>query len=159
VNVGLGNDGYVFDMFENMRAAFLLQRVARRDPNRPTPQEVVEMCTVNAARAYGLSSLGSIEVGKRADIIVVRPRLRATPYSGSIYGYIVNSLRGPDVREVVVDGQRVMNDGKLLTLDVQKAEAKVLKAMGRLWNRLGPAPPESVEPLGLGLHGKRTKGS
>ena len=159
VNVGLGNDGYVFDMFENMRAAFLLQRVFRRDPNRPTPQEVVEMCTVNAARAYGLSSLGSIEVGRRADIIVARPRFRATPYSGSIYGYIVSSLRGPDVRDVVVDGQMVMKNGKLLTLDVQKAEAKVLKAMGRLWNRLGPSPPESVEPLGLGPHGKSTKGS
>jgi cytosine/adenosine deaminase-related metal-dependent hydrolase len=147
VNVGLGNDGYVFDMFENMRAGFLLQRVARRDPNRPTPQEVVEMCTVNAARAYGLSSLGSIEARKRADIIVLRPAFTATPYSGSIYGYIVNSLRGPDVRDVMVDGQVVMKNRKVLTLDVQKAEAKVLKAMDRLWNRLGSTPPEAVEPL------------
>ena len=148
VNVGLGNDGYVFDMFENMRAGFLLQRVARRDPNRPSPQEVVEMCTVNAAKAYGLSSLGSIEVGKRADIIVVRPTLTATPYSGSIYGYIVNSLRGPDVRDALVEGQVVMKNGKLLTVDVQKAETKVLKAMDRLWQRLGSSPPEAVEPLG-----------
>ena len=151
VNVGIGNDGYVFDMFENMRACFLLQRVARRDPNRPTPQEVVEMCTVNAARAYGLSSQGSIEVGKKADIIVVRPAFTATPYSGSVYGYIVNSFRGPDVRDVMVDGQIVMKNRKLLTLDVQKAEAKVLKTMGRLWNRLGASPPEAVESLGQGL--------
>ena len=147
VNVGLGNDGYVFDMFENMRAAFLLQRVARRDPNRPTAQEVVEMCTVNAARAYGLSSLGSIEVGKRADIIAVRPAFRATPYTGSIYGYIVNSLRGSDVRDAVVDGQVVMRNRKLLTLDVPKAEGRVLKAMDRLWNRIGRSPSEAVEPL------------
>jgi putative selenium metabolism protein SsnA len=159
INVGLGNDGYVFDMFENMRAGFLLQRVARRNPNRPSPQEVVEMCTVNAARAYGLSSLGSIEVGKRADIIIVRPTLTATPYSGSIYGYIVNSLRGPDVRDAVVDGQVVMKNRKVLTLDVRKAEAKVLKTMARLWQRLGSSPPEAVEPLRLDTRHPRSKKS
>ena len=148
VNVGLGNDGFVFDMFENIRAGFLLQRVARRNPNRPSPQEAVEMCTINAAKAYGMPSLGSIEVGKKADIILVRPTVTATPYSGSIYGYIVNSLRGPDVRDAIVDGQVVMKNRKLLTLDVRKAEAKVQKAMGRLWQRLGSSPPVEVEPLG-----------
>jgi len=157
VNVGLGNDGYVFDMFENMRASFLLQRVVRRNPNRPSPQEVVEMCTVNGAKAYGLTSLGSIEVGKRADIIVVRPTFTATPYSGSIYGYLVNSLRGPDVRDAIVDGQVVMKNRKLLTLDVRKAEAKVLKAMDRLWQRLGSSPTGAVEPLGMDYRHQRPK--
>jgi 5-methylthioadenosine/S-adenosylhomocysteine deaminase len=149
VNIGLGNDGYIFDMFENMRAAFLLQRVARRNPNRPSPQEVLEMCTINAAKAYGLDSLGSIEVGKRADLIVVRPSYMATPYSGSVYGYIVNGLRGSDVRDVVVDGEVVIKDKKVLKVDVQKSEAKVLKTMDRLWRRLGPSPSEAVEPLRL----------
>jgi 5-methylthioadenosine/S-adenosylhomocysteine deaminase len=158
VNVGLGNDGYIFDMFENMRAGFLLQRVARRDPNRPSPQEVVEMCTVNAAKAYGLSSVGSIEAGKRADIIVVRPTFTATPYSGSIYGYIVNSTRGPDVRDVIVDGEVAMRNRRVLTVDVKKAEAKVLKVMERLWERLGPSPPEAVEPLGMDSKDSRPKG-
>jgi len=157
VNVGLGNDGYVFDMFENMRAGFLLQRVARRNPNRPSPQEVVEMCTVNAAKAYGLSSLGSIEAGKRADIIVVRPTITATPYSGSIYGYVVNSLRGPDVKDAIVEGQVVMRDRKLLTLDVKKVEAKVLKTMDRLWLRVGSSPPQAVEPLGFDNRHPRPK--
>jgi 5-methylthioadenosine/S-adenosylhomocysteine deaminase len=147
VNVGLGNDGYVFDMFENMRAAFLLQRVARRNPNRPSPQEVVEMCTVNAARAYGLASLGSISAGKRADIIVVRPSFVATPYSGSVYGYVVNGLTGPDVRDVVVDGEVVVREKKMLKIDVEKSEKQVLKTMERLWRRLGSSPHEAVEPL------------
>lgn len=150
VNVGLGNDGYIFDMFENMRAAFLLQRVASGNPNRPSPQEVVEMCTINAAKAYGLSSLGSISTGKRADIIVVRPSFVATPYTGSVYGYIVNGLRGSDVKDVVVDGEVVMRDKKLVKVDIEKSETKVLKAMDRLWQRLGSSPPEAVEPLRLG---------
>ena len=147
VNVGLGNDGYIFDMFENMRAAFLLQRVARRDPNRPSPQQVLEMCTVNAAKAYGLSSLGSIEAGKRGDVILVKPSFKVTPYSGSIYGYIINGIRGPDVRDVVVDGEVVVRNKRLLKVDVPKSEAKVLKTMERLWDRLGSTPPEAVEPL------------
>ena len=147
VNVGLGNDGYVFDMFENMRAAFLLQRVSRRSPDRPTPQEVVEMCTVNAAKAYGLGSLGSISKGKRADIIVVRPSFVATPYTGSVYGYVVNGLRGPDVRDAVVDGEVVMKDRSVLKVDVARSEQQVLRAMDRLWKRLGPSPPEAVEAL------------
>jgi putative selenium metabolism protein SsnA len=151
INVGLGNDGYVFDMFENMRSAFLLQRVARRNPNRPSPQEVVEMCTVNAAKAYGLSSLGSIEAGKKGDIIVVRPSFTATPFSGSIYGYIVNGLRGPDVRDVLVDGEVLVRNRRVLKVDVQKAEARVLKTMGRLWKRLASSQPEAVEPLKLDL--------
>lgn len=147
VNVGLGNDGYIFDMFENMRSGFLLQRVARRDPGRPSAQEMVEMCTVNAARAYGLSSLGSIEAGKRGDVIVIRPTFAATPYSGSVYGYIVNSVRGADVRDTVVDGEVVMRNRKLLKVDVRKAEGTVMKTMERLWRRLGKSPSEAVEPL------------
>jgi len=147
VNVGLGNDGYVFDMFENMRAAYLLQRVARRNPNRPSPQEVVEMCTVNAAKAYGLPSLGSLSKGKRADLLVVKPTFMATPYSGSVYGYIVNGLRGADVRDVIVDGEVVVRGKRLTRVDLEKSQKRVLKAMESLWARLGSPPPAAIEPL------------
>jgi 5-methylthioadenosine/S-adenosylhomocysteine deaminase len=150
VNVGLGNDGYVFDMFENMRAAFLLQRVARRDPNRPSPQEVVEMCTVNAAKAYGLTSIGSIKPGKQADIIVIRPSFIATPYSGSVYGYVVNGLKGSDVRDVLIDGEIVMRERKMVKIDTRKTEKQVLKTMDSLWRRLGSSPPAALEHFRLG---------
>ena len=152
VNVGLGNDGYVFDMFENMRAAYLLQRVARRNPNRPSPQQVVEMCTVNAARAYGLSSLGSLSKGKKADILVIKPTFMATPYTGSVYGYIVNGLRGADVRDVLVDGEVVVRAKKPVKIDLEESQKKVLRAMDSLWERLGSSPPEAVEPLRSDIH-------
>ena len=104
------------------------------------------MCTVNAAKAYGLPSLGSIEAGKKGDIIVVRPAFRATPYSGSIYGYIVNGIRGADVRDAVVDGEVVMRNRKLQKVDLPKAEIRVMKTMGKLWRRLGPSPSDAEEP-------------
>lgn len=149
VNVCLGNDGYVFDMFENMRSCFLLHRLSGRDPAAIQPQTVVEMATVNAAKAYGLHDLGSLEVGKRADIIVVRPEVYATPFSGSVYGYIVNGLKGGDVRTVVVDGEVVMENRRLTRLDVEEASSKVRKTIERLWERLGESPAEAVEPLSL----------
>lgn len=147
INVGLGNDGYIFDMFENMRAGYLLHRVARKDPNWPSPQQIVEMCTVNAAKAYGLSWIGSIAVGKKADLIIIRPGFQATPYSGSIYGYIVNGLKSSDVRDVVVDGELIVRERRFLKIDIEKSEGKVLRTIENLWRRLGQTPPAAIEPL------------
>ncbi len=149
INVGLGNDGYVFDMFENMRSAFLLHRVGRRDPNRPSAQQVVEMCTVNSARAYGLNSLGSIASGKEADIIIVRPSFVATPSTGSIYGYVVNGLKGSDVSDVIIGGEVIVRERRLLRLDTDKIGKQVRKSISGLWRRLGSSPPEALEPLRL----------
>ncbi|MEM1945298.1 MAG: amidohydrolase [Nitrososphaerota archaeon] len=149
VNVCLGNDGYVFDMFENMRCCYLLHRVDRRDPSVINPQTVVEMATINAARAYGLHELGSLEVGKKADLIIVKPEVYATPASGSVYGYIVNGLRGGDVETVIVGGEVVVQNRRLTRLDKSVAEERVRRTIGRLWERLGESPPEAVEPLRL----------
>jgi 5-methylthioadenosine/S-adenosylhomocysteine deaminase len=149
VNVGLGNDGYVFDGFENMRAAFLIHRVDRRDPAVISPQSVVEMATVNAARAYGLNQIGSLEAGKKADIIVVRPEVMPTPLSGNVYGYIVNGLRGGDVVHVYVNGRQVVRNRVFTLLDKEEAEKRVLRTVERLWAKVGETPAEAVEPLGL----------
>ncbi len=147
VDVCLGNDGYVFDGFENMRSCFLIHRVDRRDPAIIPAQTVVEMATVNAARAYGLADLGSIEVGKKADLIMVRPEVYATPMTGFIYGYIVNGLKGGDVQTVVVDGEVIIENRRLTKIDGETACEKVRKIIERLWERLGFSPAEAVEPL------------
>ena len=150
VNVCLGNDGYVFDGFENMRSCFLVHRVDRRDPAILPPQTVVEMATVKAAQAYGLTDLGSIEVGKKADIIVVRPEVYATPMTGSIYGYVVNGLKGGDVETVIVDGEVIASNRRLTKVDRETANVRVREIIQRLWDRLGASPKEAVEPLYLG---------
>ncbi len=150
VNVGLGNDGYIFDGFENMRAAFLIHRLSKRSPSALPAQQVVEMATVNPSRAYGLNDVGSLEVGKKADIIVVRPEVMATPLTGDAYGYVVNGVSGRDVEHVFVDGKHIVNGRRFMTLDKEEAENKILRAIERLWERLGASPPEAVEPLRFG---------
>lgn len=147
VNVCLGNDGYVFDMLENARAAFLLHRVSRRDPKVLNARQVLEMVTTRAAEAYGMRSYGSIAPGNLADVVVLRPRVMATPTTGDPYGYVVNGLSGADVRHVIVGGREIVRDGRLLTVDVEEAEARILRTVERLWERLGTTPPEAVEPL------------
>ncbi|MEM4294863.1 MAG: amidohydrolase [Candidatus Caldarchaeum sp.] len=147
VNVGIGNDGYVFDGFENMRAAFLVHKLERRNPSILSAQQVVEMATVNAARAYGLKDQGSLEAGKKADVIVIRPEVSAVPMSGNIYGYLVNGVSGRDVVHVFVDGEQVVHNRRLTKIDKEKAEKAVLKTIERLWQRLTDRPREAVEPL------------
>lgn len=147
INVGLGNDGYVFDGFENMRAAFLIHRVHRRDPSIISPQTVVELATVNAAKCYGLLDIGSIEVGKKADVIVVRPEVYATPMNRNVYGYLVNGMKGGDVEHVFVDGVQVVENRRLTKLDKEKAEKTIVETIEKLWSRLGESPSEAVEPL------------
>jgi len=106
INVGLGNDGYIFDQYENMRAAYLLHKVSRRDPRVMTPIEVFEMTTVNVARMFHQEKqLGSIEPGKKADLTILKPKTPNTPVnSKTIYGHLVNTFSSRDVDTVIVDG-------------------------------------------------------
>ncbi|MCS7117376.1 MAG: amidohydrolase [Thaumarchaeota archaeon] len=151
VNVCLGNDGYVFDAFENIRAAFLVHKVHRRDPTIISAREVLEMATNRAARSYGLKDLGSLAAGKLADVVVVRPRVMAAPYSGDPYSYVINGLRGSDVKAVMVGGELIVREGRLLKVDQREAESRVLRSIQTLWERLGEGPHHAVEPLRGGV--------
>lgn len=138
INVGLGNDGYIFDHFENMRAAYLLHKVWRRDPRVMTPLQVFELATVNVARMFHQEDkLGSLEPGKLADVVVIRPKTPNTPVnSKTIYGHLINTFSSKDVNTVIVNGKYVLKDGKLVNVDEEKAIEYVHRVVERLWDRL-----------------------
>jgi cytosine/adenosine deaminase-related metal-dependent hydrolase len=138
INVGLGNDGYIFDHFENMRAAYLLHKVWRRDPRVMTPLQVFELATVNVARMFHQEDkLGSLEPGKLADVVVIRPKTPNTPVnSKTIYGHLINTFSSKDVDTVIVNGKYVLKDGKLVNVDEEKAIEYVHRVVERLWDRL-----------------------
>ena len=148
ITVGLGNDGYIFDGFENMRAAYLVHRVICRDPNIIDPYAILEMSTIRSAELYGLDKeLGSIELGKKADLIVVKPDVLPTPLtSDSVVGHVINSIDGDDVRTVIVEGRIVMKDRRVLTADEEEAQLKGQEAAAGLWERLRAAKPQ-IEAL------------
>jgi len=141
ITVGLGTDGaasYTYDMFEVARTAAMMQKAIKLDSEAITAEEILEMLTIGGARALGLEDqIGSIEVGKRADIIVVdfnRPHLLPT---GRWVPKLVYSARGSDVIHSIIDGQVVMEDGRVLTLDEQRVMADALVAREDLVARAG----------------------
>lgn len=129
VRVGLGTDGSCsnnnLDLFQEMDVAAKLHKVHRLDPTVMPSSVVLEMATLGGARVLGLEKeVGSLEVGKKADVIVVelsRPHLQPVY---NVVSHLVYSATGADVRDVVIDGKLVMENRKLLTLDEEEILAK-----------------------------------
>ncbi|HEV2672357.1 MAG TPA: 5'-deoxyadenosine deaminase [Gemmatimonadales bacterium] len=121
--VGLGADGAPcnnrLDAFEEMRLAALIQK-PRLGPDALPAAQVLELATLGGARALGLEAeIGSIEVGKRADLIVLDLTGPHTqPEDADLVSRIVYSARAADVRHVIVDGVIVVRDGMLQTADI-----------------------------------------
>jgi 5-methylthioadenosine/S-adenosylhomocysteine deaminase len=136
INVALGNDGYIFDAFENMRAAFLVHKLHREDPRVLSPTEVFEMATVNAARAYRLDDLGSLQAGKKADIVILKPLLPTPLTPSTVYGHLVNSVAGSDVDTVLVDGEVLFEGGEPTRVDRERVAKVSQDAAAGLWARL-----------------------
>jgi len=144
IRVGLGNDGYIFDGFENMRATYLIHRAVTRNPNAMDAYTILEMATIRGAELYGLEKqLGSIERGKRADLIVIKPDLLPTPLNpDSVVGHLINTINGHDVSTIIADGKIVMRDRTVATLDVRDAQKKGQDAAAALWRRLRTMKPQ-----------------
>jgi len=121
VSVSLGADGAAcnnrLDMFTEMRSAALLQK-ALHGPEVLPASRALRMATIDGARALGLDGeIGSIEAGKRADLALVRlDRLHSTPVE-DVISALVYSAQPDDVEAVVIDGECVLRDRKLLTID------------------------------------------
>jgi 5-methylthioadenosine/S-adenosylhomocysteine deaminase len=122
VALGLGTDGAASnndqDMFEAMRMASFLAKLQSNDPRAVGAATALELATMGGARALGLDRLtGSLERGKRADLIVVDvSSARQTPMYDPV-SHLVYTTRGTDVRHTVVNGRVLMRDRKVLTLD------------------------------------------
>lgn len=127
--IGLGTDGAASnndqDMFEEMDLAAKLQKISRGDPRALPAEQVVEMATIGGARALHLDKqIGSLEAGKKADLIVVDTSApHATPMY-NVYSQLVYALKASDVRTVVIGGKIVMEDRRMLTLDEPAILAK-----------------------------------
>jgi len=140
ISVSFGADGAAcnnrLDMFTEMRTAALLQK-ALHGPEVVPAKRALRMATIDGARALGLGNeIGSLEVGKRADVIVVRMGLlHSTPHPTDLASAITYSAQASDVETVVIDGQLVMREGKLLTVDEQTVVGEANREAELLMNR------------------------
>lgn len=130
ITVGLGTDGAAsnntLDMIREMNTAAKLHKVARLDPTLMDARTVLRMATIEGAKALGMEDVtGSLEVGKKADIILLdldKPHL--TPLY-SEYSHLAYAAGGADVDTVVINGKVVMENRRLLTIDEQAAMQNV----------------------------------
>jgi 5-methylthioadenosine/S-adenosylhomocysteine deaminase len=145
VAVGLGSDGEKennnLDLIEEMKVAALLQKVTTLDPTTGDPWDVLEMATIEGATALGLADItGSLEAGKRADVVVVDLQgLHTTPVlhgpNFNVAAHIVFAASGRDVRDVWVDGRRLVASGVPQTFDVARVRADAQAAAEELFAR------------------------
>lgn len=134
VHVGIGTDGCAsnndLDMFEEMRLAALLPKVVTGSPVAVPAEAALAMATIEGAKAIGMDHLiGSLEVGKRADVIVVRgdavhsrPAFSTSP--ANIYSRLAYTTQASDVRHVYVNGRNVVRDGQVLSVDLAHVLAR-----------------------------------
>ena len=142
VNVALGTDGVAsndnLDMFEEMHLASLIHKGLAQDPTVLSPWDIIEMATVNGAKALGRDDIGEIAVGKKADLCVIdldRPHL--TP-ALDLANLVVHSMHASDVVMTFVDGDSVYDKGRTgaefdgVYQGFAKAKANLLAAVKRL---------------------------
>jgi cytosine/adenosine deaminase-related metal-dependent hydrolase len=142
VNVGLGCDGgpsnNCYDMIREMKTASLLQKARLLDPLVLDAEIALEMATINGAKALGLQKeIGSIEVGKKADLILVslkKPHL--VPPLNPV-SHLVYAANGSDVETVIIDGKIVMKDRVVKTIDEEKVIRQATERGAKLLVRAG----------------------
>jgi 5-methylthioadenosine/S-adenosylhomocysteine deaminase len=137
INVSLGTDGTAsnndLDLFHEAQTAALVQKGVTMDPTVLPAEQVVAMLTINGARSFGLEDqLGSLELGKLADLAVLDFESANLTPCYDIYSHLVYSASPHDVCHTMVNGRWLMVDRKLLTLDEEAIKAKVRKIAGEI---------------------------
>jgi len=140
IAVGLGTDSPIsnngMDLFADMKVAALLHKATRWDSRVMSAQAVLDLATIDAARALHVDAeLGSIEVGKRADLAVVSLKgAHTTPfYPDNVISHLVYSCRGSDVVATVVDGNVLMADRIVRTVDEGEVVARAQETARELF--------------------------
>jgi len=142
VNVALGCDGGPsnndYDMIREMKLAALIHKAVTNDPLIVPAETVLEMATINGAHALGLEhEIGSLEIGKKADLVVVDlNRLHTTPSMNPV-STLVYAATGGEVEMVIVDGQIIVEQGQLLTMDEDEVMEEARRHADALYQRAG----------------------
>jgi len=140
--IALGTDNNTNDVFEVMRIALLTERIRRTDafPGvRPQPEDILADATEGGSRAVNQQkTIGSLEVGKKADLFVLNTRKPYLVPAGRIVSAVIHGGHASDIESVMIDGEFVMRDNKVLTID-EDAVLREADAVGkRIWNQIGP---------------------
>jgi 5-methylthioadenosine/S-adenosylhomocysteine deaminase len=121
IHQSLGTDTFPFDMFNDMRMASTVCRIVEHSPNVASAQDVFTMATVGGADALGRSDLGRLAVGCKADIVLLRIDTYKAAPTYDPFKFLVLSATGDDVDQVIVDGHTIVENGRVLNVDMSDA--------------------------------------
>jgi 5-methylthioadenosine/S-adenosylhomocysteine deaminase len=146
--IATGTDNNTNDVFEVMRVALLTERISRNDPfpgTRPQPEDVLEDATRGGARAVRQEKqIGSLEVGKKADLLVVDTQRAHLVPAGRFVSAWVHNGQASDIESVMIDGQFVMRNRKVLTMDEAAIVAEADRVGRRIWEQVQSVSPITV---------------
>lgn len=142
-----GTDNNTSDMLEVMRVALVTERIRRNDAfpgRRPQPEDMLEDATKGGARAVRQKLAGSLEVGRKADLIVLDTQRAHLVPAGRILSAWIHNGQPSDIESVMVDGQFIMRSRKILTMDEARIIAEADKVGRRIWSQVLAAGPIAV---------------
>ncbi|RLG58685.1 N-ethylammeline chlorohydrolase [Candidatus Geothermarchaeota archaeon] len=124
ITVSLGTDSAAsnnsLDMFETMKFASLIHKFATSNPETLPAKEVFKMATLNGGIALGWRNLGAISKGYLADIVILNVKKPHVTPMYDVYSHLIYAVKATDVETVIVDGKVIVDEGKLLTVNVEK---------------------------------------
>ncbi len=108
------------DMFEESRTAALLQKMRTGGATQFTIEQALKTMTIEGAKALGMDDqIGSLEVGKQADFLIIQPKGKVHLYpEEKMLSHLIYAVKGNDVKDVYIAGEQVVKDGQVLTMDV-----------------------------------------
>jgi 5-methylthioadenosine/S-adenosylhomocysteine deaminase len=136
VTVGLGVDGMTHSMFEIMRSSQMIHRIRYYNITMFPDEQLLEMATIQGARClHKEKDIGSLEVGKKADVLLLDDRSAVPLFEDNVYNHLVSTCDRSDVNSVFIDGQLVLDHGHFTALDEQAARQKCRQAALELWEQ------------------------
>ena len=139
ITASIGHDCFfTMDLFQYIRMAYLLHKVHHHNPGVIPSFQAIDLSTTLAARALQMENqIGSLEVGKKADILIIDP-IQPTPLLPQLfYDTLINDVDGSAVETVIVDGKVVVDQHKLVDIDEDQIQHKVVEETEKLWKRAG----------------------
>ncbi|CAI8386413.1 MAG: Melamine deaminase [Acidimicrobiaceae bacterium] len=135
VCISLGSDGYINDMFEVMRGAFLIHKARLQDPGTMRADQVFEMATLQGAKALGLENVGTLEPGFVADLQLIDANFPTPLSEENLIEQVILHRSGNHVDSVMIDGKWKLRNGEILGVDLEKQRESVHRQAKRLWGK------------------------
>ena len=133
VCISLGSDGYINDMFEVMRGAFLIHKARLQDPGTMLADQVFEMATLQGAKALGLDNVGALEPGFVADLQLIDANFPTPLSEENLIEQVILHRSGNHVDSVMIDGVWKLKNGEILGVDLEKQRESIHRQAKRFW--------------------------